>query len=280
MLKNRSVLASLFASAFLIFFSVANVLGDEAKLTAPRQSAWEMGIGLFHSDYEETVDGAEFMSLKGLMGGFLVSYTYRAPGNKIMFKGEFESGFGNVDYQSPKSGSMSDIDQSMGELRGIVGYDFYVNDSIMITAYTGLGTRYLTNEMGGKTATSGDMGYDRESTYCYSPIGVEVVKETKNGWDLAFVAEYDVFWGGEQESHLGAFYPDLGVAENEQNSGYGLRASVKIGNKKNLPFIIEPFIRYWNIDDSDSVNVPAIGIPFMEPSNETTEIGVKLYIRF
>ena len=133
----------------------------------------------YYSVYEETVDGADFMSLKGLMGGFLVSYTYRAPGNKIMLKGELESSFGNVDYQSPKSGSMSDIDQSMGELRGIVGYDFYVNDSIMITAYTGLGTRYLTNEMGGKTATSGDMGYERESTYYYSPIGVEVVSDNE-----------------------------------------------------------------------------------------------------
>ena len=280
MLKNRSVLVSLFASALLMFFSAANVLADEAKLTVPRQPAWEIGIGLFHSDYEETDNGADSMSLKGLMGGFLVSYTHRAPYNNIMLKGELETGVGNVDYQSPKGGSMTDIDQSMGEFRGILGYDFYVNDSVVITAYTGFGIRYLSNASGGKTATSGAPGYDRESTYYYSPIGVEVASETKNGWALAFVAEYDVFWGGEQESQLGDAYFGAGVVKNEQDSGYGLRASVKIGNKKNLPFIIEPFFRYWNIDDSDSVNVPALGIPFMEPSNETMEIGVKLYIRF
>ena len=79
---------------------------------------------------------------------------------------------------------------------------------------------------------------------------------------------------------MGDVSSGLGVVKNEQDSGYGLRASVKIGNKKNFPFIIEPFVRYWNIDKSDIVNVPAIGATFMEPTNETTEIGVKLYIRF
>lgn len=280
MSKNRYRVGSLGATFFLVFLFLSSAaLADEAD----RRPVWELGAEMMLSGYEETGAGdAEIMSLDGLMAGLWGAYAHRSPGDNLVLKGEFQIAFGGVDYQSRDTGSISDIHQYLIELRGIAGHDFYFHDSVLITAYAGFGVRYLTNDSSGMTSTTGHGGYERESRYYYSPIGIEASAEMENGWSLGFVAEYDIFWSGEQRSHVAAFYPDLGVAENEQNSGYGLRASVKIDHKESLPFTIEPFIRYWNIDKSDEIpfmdgNIAKI---FFEPKNETTEIGIKMTIRF
>jgi hypothetical protein len=64
-----------------------------------------------------------------------------------------------------------------------------------------------------------------------------------------------------------------------------LRGSLKIILKRGATFVVEPFIRYWNVDRSDSVFVPDTPKPgwvttLYEPENETMEIGVRLCARF
>ena len=46
-----------------------------------------------------------------------------------------------------------------------------------------------------------------------------------------------------------------------------------------LFFVIEPFLRYWNIDQSEVQNLTDYGA-VLEPKNESTEIGVKFTIGF
>ena len=84
--------------------------------------------------------------------------------------------------------------------------------------------------------------------------------------------EVDFLLNGQQNSNG---IPVLGDIENNQDSGYGLRASVKFQKHwEKSDFIIEPFVRYWNIDDSDIVN----GV--IEPANETTEFGIHLSLMY
>lgn len=65
---------------------------------------------------------------------------------------------------------------------------------------------------------------------------------------------------------------------NDQRTGYGLRGAVSLTNTGDkTSFTIEPFIRYWHIDESDLDN--EVGI-FVEPENETVQSGVQLIWMF
>jgi hypothetical protein len=104
-------------------------------------------------------------------------------------------------------------------------------------------------------------------------------------WSVGVALEYDLFWKGIQKSHLSdvdARYPDL---ENDQNDGYGLRASLKFQRRgKHIDFVIEPFVRYWDIEKSEvAVITTASGSIWgygWEPENNSTEIGITLALEF
>ncbi|VEN74184.1 conserved exported hypothetical protein [Candidatus Desulfarcum epimagneticum] len=284
MFKNLFVALSFLGTMYIS--SIVFAGESESETDFFKTHTWEAGIELASYEYgESTEKHPDFVNHDGLMKGFMAAYAYRDP-TDIVLKAEFAASFGDVDYQSAGTGSDEGIDQYMHELRGVLGYDFDLHDSLSITPYTGFGYRYLVNDSSGMRSTSGHLGYKRESHYYYSPLGVEAVKRMENGWELAVSAEYDFLWKGKQISHVGFFYPNLGgAAENKQDSGYGLRASVKIIRRTNLTFVLEPFIRFWSVDISEPVVVPDTPGPgwvttIYEPENETTEIGVRLYIRF
>jgi hypothetical protein len=48
---------------------------------------------------------------------------------------------------------------------------------------------------------------------------------------------------------------------------------------KDAVFVIEPFLRYWDIDNSD-VEYAGYDIYVWEPANETTEYGIQLIWMF
>ena len=238
----------------------------------------ELGTETSYIKYEEP----GIMKEEGSMYGIVGSYTYRGPVfilNKAMLKAEGKTAWGRLDYTSPISGTMKDIPDWLLELRGLAGYDFEIKDSFpviwTITPYLGIGYRYLNDDSSGKYSSLGALGYERESNYIYSPVGLEITTNLKNNWLIGATAEYDIFWQGIQKSHFDwAGFPEL-VLESEQHQGYGLRGSVKVQKKgQKMDLIVEPYIRYWNIKQSE---VSLIGY---EPKNNSTEIGLKLAVKF
>jgi len=231
----------------------------------------ESGTEISHRKYEEP----GVMEQKGIMYGILGSYTYR---DNFMLRAEGLYSFGEVDYEN--SGTMDNIDDYVLEFRGVGGYDFPVSKDKVFTPYIGIGYRYLNNEFGpGRYTSTGAAGYERESTYIYSPIGIEGIYALKNGWTLGITVEYDYFWKGTQKSHMGwvSGYYDI---ENDQERGYGLRGSVEFKKKgKKVDYVIEPFVRYWNIKDSEIITDPG-GTPWIEPKNNTKEFGIKFTLKF
>jgi len=169
---------------------------------------------------------------------------------------------------------MDNIDDYLWELRGLAGYDFSLSEtSTIITPYIGVGYRYLNDDMSGMTTTTGDAGYERESNYFYSPIGIEVTVNSENGWSIGGAFEYDHFWWGKQKSNMGSV-PGYYNIENDQEKGYGLRGSIKLKKKNEIiDFKIEPFIRYWNIEDSEITADPE-GRLWIEPENHSIEYGL------
>jgi len=236
---------------------------------------FEFGPEISFIEYTEP----RVMKNKGTMFGLGASYAYH---NDIMLKFEGRYSYGKVDYEN--SGTMDNLTDNMFELRGIGGYDFKISEATTITPFIGLGFRYLSDDSGGRTTSTGAKGYMRRSFYNYSPIGIETNTLLSKGWSIGAIAEYDYFWQGEQKSALSDANPNYNDVTNNQHSGYGLRGSIRIKKQSDERYyVIEPFIRYWEIDKSDDSTVTYAGVIIgygYEPRNRSTEIGLKLGIGF
>ena len=252
------------------FIGLGSVL---AQTELPKHSG-DLGTEISYIKYKEP----GVMEEKGMMYGIVGSYTYRP---KFMLKAEGRFAYGQVDYKN--SGTLDSLDDYILEFRGLGGYDFSVFTASTLTPYIGIGYRYLNDDMKGTTST-GALGYGRESNYIYSPIGVEIITPLKNDWSIGATVEYDIFWWRFQKSHLSDTGLALNDIENDQDKGYGIRGSIKFQKKgEKLDFVIEPFIRYWNIKKSKETVITYSGTIIgygYEPKNNSTEIGCKLAVKF
>ncbi len=238
----------------------------------------DIGIQVSSYHYEEDVNDAYFMSLDGKKLGITGSFTQTLPDNWYWgADGRYVGG--NVDYDSAGSGSKSANPDAYFEGRVTVGRDFEF-DAQVLAPYTGLGYRYLNNDLRGAT-TTGASGYRRTSNYIYLPLGV--VHRMRAGAQArwATTLEYDYLVQGLQRSYVtdvtaGAYTSDL---ENLQRSGYGLRLSLAYEQED---WSIGVFYHYWNIARSDTgVYTDATKVyTGYEPHNITTEGGVQLKYRF
>ncbi len=274
MKKKISISGAVFCFAFGLFTTGSAMAVEEApgQIVIGDMHVFEVGAALSTITYKEPGT----MEESGEMFGVVGSYTYR---NGIMMKVEGSYAYGQVDYD----GALQDgtpyqydgIDDYLFELRGLIGYDFVLSPTTTITPYCGLGHRYLQDDAGEMP-----VGYDRESEYSYSPVGVTTKTDLENGWYVGVTIEYDIFLSGTQTSHMGDVASWIGDVENDQNDGYGVRGSLVVQNQN---LVIEPFFRYWDIDESDPVVIGVIGNQFValfEPENNSTEIGLKVAWKF
>jgi hypothetical protein len=261
-------------------YNAAKRLRTDFKQEQPlqMQNRIEVGFEISQITYKEP----DVMTQKGIMYGIPLSYTMHE--NDLMFKAEARFSYGKVDYDGGLDDgtpyTVQDIDDYIFEGRLLIGRDFPMEEKAIITPYAGIGYRYLLDRMDKDV-----YGYDRESNYFYSPIGIEAMIQLQNEWSIVPTIEYDIFWHGKQISHYEDLDPIFDQIENAQESGYGYRGSIKIQKKsKNLDFVIEPFIRYWNISQSKTSYVTILGAYIVgygwEPKNNSTEIGCKLAVKF
>jgi len=249
----------------LVFVSFFYVLNAHA---APLQvEITEPGIEVSRIAYKEP----GLMTERGFMYGFTMAYSLIS---NVQWKVEGKLSTGRVKYTGALMDgtplSVSGITDTMLEIRGLWGlakpHAPYFQGPFM-----GVGYRYLNDG-----ADKSQYGYRREANYYYVPLGLEhkFDAESNSGWTAGFVIEYDYFWFGKQVSDL----------SNEQKDGYGYRASLKFRRSTDrVDMSIEPFIRYWNIAQSDTQIITYYGYPYAlgyEPANNSTEIGCKFIVRF
>ncbi len=262
---------------FILSLLAMCAAGNAFAQNAPRQG-FEFGTEVYFVEYEEP----NFMKNEGVMYGLSGAYTCR-PAGDWMLRGEARGAFGEVDYTSVSTGSDDAIEDYTFEGRILGGYDFHLSEWVL-TPYFGAGYRYLNDDSSGRVTTTGHRGYERESNYFYSPAGVELGRNLGNGWSIGMNVEYDIFWTGEQKSHLSDAVPSFGDIDNDQDGGYGARASIRIVKETpSYDFVIEPFVRWWDIDESERSNLTFAGVIVgygLEPRNETVEAGVKLALLF
>jgi hypothetical protein len=259
------------------FNDIASIRNKE-DLVAPRDilpvHSLEIGFEAFHKEYKEP----DVMNEKGMMYGVVLAYTYH---DKVMFKASLLAAYGEVDYEN--SGKLDGIPNQHWEMRGLLGYDFAIDPTFYITPYLGLGYRVLRDDSSGMITTTGARGYNRESNYLYTPIGVSIIKILPDGWTFSAEAEFDYLWYGKQYSDLSDASPAFPDIDNQQDQGYGVRGSIRVEKKfVYTALYFEPFIRYWNISQSDDAIFSAGGTLFRgyEPKNNTTEVGAILGLKF
>ena len=247
-----------------------------------KRNTYYIGPELYSFRYKEP----GYMKEEGTFYGVVVGYTYRGwipdppkqilSDNKTMIRAEGRFAFGQVDYEGETWGgtpvTQDNIDDFAMEGRLLLGLE-WLGEDILNTLYAGIGYRYLNDD-----SSSDPGGYERESNYYYIPIGYEVNTNIRAGWSLVGKVEFDYFIWGLQRTHLS----DVGLldVDNQQDGGHGYRASVKFQKmSKDAVFVIEPFLRYWDIDNSD-VEYAGYDIYVREPANETTEYGIQLIWMF
>jgi len=266
---------------FVLFFTLNThrvACADNTELMIG-ENTFQFGFDIRYLDYKE--DG--LIEEDGLMYGIAGSYIYHG-NNKLMFETSFSLVFGEIDYDGQtQSGTplKADTDDWIFEWRGLIGKDYRFKSSSIITPFMGIGYRYWNDDID----ASG--GYEREIQYWYLPVGVKTISPLNGNWTWGMSIEYDLFLGGKVQSHLSDVQPVYNDPENDQDfgDGYGLALSLKFNRKlsNSYGFSIEPYIRYWDIDESDTSTLTSYGIPIaylVEPDNETIAYGLRLNITF
>ncbi len=261
-------------ASILSLIVLSPVYAGAGSLPAPN---WEIGPYVSHITYKEP----GVMEEKGWMYGLAGVFDYH---NNFMIRLEGCVSYGEVDYDgSYEDGTpvkINGIPDYMWEGRVLGGWDFALGERGRITPYLGYGYRYLNDDAHEKDSA----GYERESNYFYSPLGLMADFDLDNGWAVGMVLEYDIFWRGRQISHLSDVFSGYNDPENDQRHGYGLRASLEVMKRwKKVSLGVEPFIRYWKIQESETDWLTFFGFPegqVVEPRNNSTEIGANLIVRF
>lgn len=251
--------------AFAIYLICMGTGNSFARQLQIKMHSFEVGPEASFIQYVEP----DVMKETGYMVGVAGTYAYH---NNLMFKAEGNASYGRVYYEN--SGTIDDIPDYMFEGRLMGGFDFPVLEASVVTPYIGFGYRYLMDDGSGKVSSTGAGGYRRESNYYYSPIGIETLSSLENEWYIGIVLEYDHFWKGRQVTHLDDVSSIYSTVKNDQNDGYGLRGSIRFKKEGRFAYVLEPFARYWNIDDSEVVDI------WIEPKNHSTEVGLKFLFSF
>ena len=239
----------------LTFFSVYSFENNKS----------EFGLYFGTKIYEERhpVDNSFFMSQDGWMLGINTNSETYEGSTYIGFKNRLA--YGQVDYQSNGTGTMSAIPDYQFETTGYIGIPFE-NSNSRITYFTGLGGRYLLNASGLKLSSTGHSGYDRESRYVYMPFGINF---ESGSFELR--GEYLYFLYGQQKSYLSDVSPNLPDITNDQEEGSGMRLTAKLYDQGGMGY--EFYMDYWDIADS---KLDTTG-NFMEPRNTTSETGLRIF---
>jgi hypothetical protein len=244
----------------------------EAAPQAAPEHAWRPGFEAGAEVYNFRYVEPSIMRDHGVMYGPTAAYTWYH--DALALRGEGRLAFGQVNYKSPFSGSMGDINDLALELRGLAGWELHAKE-VTLTPYAGLAYRYLRDDADGKVTSTGDGGYLRESNYFYSPIGVAAMMPLAGKWSFGATVEYDLFWLGRQESDLSDVAPFYPSVTNHQDDGFGWRGSLRfVRHYEKHDLVLEPFIRYWHIGTS---NISQGGY---EPDNRTVEAGLMVAVTF
>ncbi len=245
------------------------------------QTHYDLMGSVTHFNYNETVESQFFMKDEGALSGLFLS-RQQLDDEHHGWQIDFAMQGGEIDYTSNGTGTMSNITDTLTELR--IHYLFPLNNRWhqQWLGRVGIGGRWLIDQSGGKYSSTGHAGYDRISEYAYLPVGIDAPLFEHYGWGTHLSAEYDYFLKGTQQSYILA---PTNPMVNDQEDGYGLKAAVRFNKKtiNKMRILFEPYFNYWHIEPS-TVNCQIISFDQSfcgrEPENSSREIGIRFGVGF
>lgn len=273
-MNHKSIL--LFAGS--LFMTMALI----TSATAQVKPGFDVTIEGYSHEYEEESGGAWFMTNEGFFGSVGLGYT--APLEDGFFLRVAPSvAVGSVDYSSNGTGSIDGTRNYTFTADLLAGKEFTLQSGTIIAASAGLGYRSHWDDKGGEITTTGNWGYDRQSEYLYLPLSLSVSFPAGDDWRVEPAITYKVFLQGTQTSKFSGVDPTCNDLENDQESGYGVAASL-MGHTQwgDTPVAFGPFYRQWSIGDSELgyFTCGATLYAGIEPENTTIEFGLGFRANF
>lgn len=259
---------------------------------AQTRGGFEVGAEAFDYNYRERFEGETIVRDDGIFKGITLGYVETIGGGTFL-RARMNIVFGSIDYRSngsiigePSDTRLDNVSQSIGQLELHVGKDFQLDGGTTVTPFIGLGSRILSDKSGGEESEDGLLGYDREVSYAYVPIGVSTRFGLGSAAALTLSAQYNWLVGGDAKSKFSDIDEEIPDVEVQLEKGHGFElsamASVPVGRSA---VNFGPFFRRWNIAPSESFVLrdpegSGETIEFFEPRNHTSELGLRLSFSF
>lgn len=257
------------------------LLAAGSPTAAQTRPGFQVGIEAFDYRYRERVDGATIVRDDGTFVGVSFSYV------ETLRDGWFlrvagDGAAAEVDYRDDEGATIDDVDQGISRFEIGLGRDFALGRATL-TPSAALGARVLRDESGGRTASDGARGYDREVGYVYAPLGLAVGAPVGRRARVAVSGRYSWIFGGDVRSELSKADPALPNLRLDIDGGHlwELDAALALPLGRRL-LSVGPFVRRWSADRSESrtVALPGFDAEFFEPSARTTEAGLRVSFAF
>jgi hypothetical protein len=251
---------------------------------AQTRPGFELGAEVFDYSYRERFEGEVIVKDDGTFGGITFGYV-ETIGSGMFLRARLSTDFGSVDYSSD-DGRLENVSQTIGQLELHLGRDFTIGSGTTITPFIGIGSRVLEDKSGGKETELGALGYDREISYAYVPVGVAAALPVSGRSELILGGHYNWVVGGEAKSQFSDLDPELPNVRVDLDNGHGFEASATLRFPLGSHAIaFGPFVRHWNLDRSTSFILTdpegsGESIELFEPRNRTTEMGLRLSFSF
>ncbi len=251
---------------------------------AQTRPGFELGAEVLDYSYRERFEGEVVAKDDGTFAGITFGYV-ETIGSGMFLRARLSTDFGSVDYSSG-DGRLENVSQSIGQLEFHLGRDIAVGSGATLTPFIGIGSRVLEDKSGGNETELGALGYDREISYAYVPVGVAAGLPVGGRAALILSAQYNWVVGGEAKSRFSDLDPELPNVKVDLDEGHGFEASATVRFPLGRHAIgFGPFVRHWNLDRSTSFVLTdpdgsGESIEFFEPRNRTTELGLRLSFSF
>jgi hypothetical protein len=208
-----------------------------------------------------------YMKIDGPVLGLGAKYSH-ALGADDFFQIDASVMAGLLDYQG--TGSLDNTENFSTDIRALYLKNHTLENGTVVTPYTGLGYRFLYNDLRGNTST-GAGGYRRLSHYVYLPVGILTYITDGYGNKIELNGELGILIRGYQQSYLSDFYSNVSDVKNEQKTGHNLRVSALY---KFDSYSIGPYYTRWSVGRSNIEN------GWVEPKNSTNEFGLMLKVKY
>lgn len=259
-----------------------NISQEQTTFRNEKNYEWALGLRSFQWDYQEVVNGNNFVSDSGILYGiggrfnqFINNFILGIDAEFVVGETFYDGSQTNLNtgvrtpYQADSTNSIFNSEATLGYL--------FKHENYFFVPKVGISYRRLRNY----NREDDPSDYDRVIEYYYAPIGIQTQVLFSEKRKISLEAFYNNFILGQVETAIGINNTSV---FNEQESGSGYEFSISYEEKfKDFNISIGPFYRRWLIEQSEVVSISTTSggtATVTEPENKTDIYGLSVLFVF